>query len=153
MTAEERKLRRWLFGIKRHFNDLPARSARSRRLIEKTKPWTRGRIGNIEKRISRTLAFDAADGVMTTGELARLIYANPKYDQNFRLREEGEPPPKITSWMYQRIRIAAPTFADYVGRGSGRGRPMLWRPKPNRYWSEVRRAKAAAGGQQRRKRH
>ena len=59
MTAEERKLRRWLFGIKRHFNDLPARSARSRRLIEKTKPWTRGRIGNIEKRISRTLAFDA----------------------------------------------------------------------------------------------
>ena len=70
MTAEERMLRRWLYGIRRHFNDLPARSARSRRLIEKTKPWTRGRIGNIEKRISRTLIF--ADGVMTTGERASL---------------------------------------------------------------------------------
>ncbi len=69
MTAEERMLGRWLYGIRRHFNDLPARAARSRRLIEKTKPWTRGRIGGIEKRISRALI--TAGGVMTTGELAR----------------------------------------------------------------------------------
>jgi len=150
MTAEERMLRRWLYGIRRHFNDLPARAARSRRLIAKTKPWTRGRIGGIEKRISRALI--CADGVMTTGELARLIYADPNYDQNHRWREEGESPPKLKSWMYQRVRIAAPTFADYVGRGSGRGHPMLWRPKPNRYWSEVRQAKVVAGGQLRRKR-
>ena len=150
MTAEERMLRRWLYGIRRHFNDLPARSARSRRLIEKTKPWTRGRIGGIEKRINRALIL--ANGVMTTGDLARLIYADPNYDQNYRRREEGEPLPKLKSWMYQRVRIAAPTFADYVGRGTGRGRPMLWRLKPDSYWSTARRAKAAAGGQQRRKR-
>ena len=93
MTAEERMLLRWLYGIRRHFNDLPARSARSRRLIEKTKPWTRGRIGNIEKRISPTLIF--AHGIMTTGELARLIYADPYYDQNYRWREEGESPPSL----------------------------------------------------------
>ena len=55
MTAEERMLRRWLYGISPHFNDLPARAARSRRLIAKTKPWTCGRIGGIEKRINRAL--------------------------------------------------------------------------------------------------
>ena len=151
MTAEERRLRRWLYGIRRHFNDLPARSARSRRLIEKTKPGHAA--GSATLRNASAARWPLTPGVMTTGELARLIYANPEYDQNFRLREEGEPPPKLTSWSTSRIRIAAPTFADYVGRGSGRGRPMLWRPKPSRFWSEVRRAKAATGGQQRRKRH
>ena len=55
MTAEERMLRRWLYGIRAILTTLPARAVRSRRLIAKTKPWTRGRIGGIEKRISRAL--------------------------------------------------------------------------------------------------
>src|SRR6476659_9194401 len=98
-------MNRLLYGIKRNFNDLPERSRRSRETIKKTKPWTRGRIGNIEKLISRRMIMSGR--VMSTGELARLIYCSPTHDQRFRRRTPVEPPPELKSWMYMAIRKAA----------------------------------------------
>ena len=86
--------------------------------------------------------FLAARGkLFTTGELARLIYANPTWDQDLQHRKEGDPPPKLRSWMYDRVRRAASTFADRVGRSTGRGRAWLWRVRPDQHWWDVRRVK------------
>ena len=106
--ASDDGLRRLLYGLQRQFQDGPARSARARETALRHRPWERGRIGNIEKRISRAGAFADRDRLFTTGELVRRIYADPDYDQNFRPRKE---PPKLKSWMYDRVRRAAPTFA------------------------------------------
>ena len=82
------------------------------------------------------------DKLFTTGKLARLIYANPNWDQDFWLRKEGDPPPKVQRWQLARIRKAASTFADCVGRSPARGRAWLWRIRPNRHWADVRRQKS-----------
>jgi hypothetical protein len=63
----------------------------------------------------------------TTTELALLIYCHPTWDQDFKFRKEGDPRPKIEDWQYERVRKAAPTFADRVGLSTGCGRPWLWR--------------------------
>jgi hypothetical protein len=67
------------------------------------------------------MTFADRDKLFTTGELARAIYADPMWDQDFRLRDKGAPPPTIKSWQYDRVRRAAPTFADRVGRSTGMG--------------------------------
>ena len=136
--ASDDRLRRVLYGIRRQFGDTPARSARAKATIRSTRPWeVSRRIGKIQKQIDRTISFGSlgpqGQRVFTTGELARAIYAHPTWDQDFRLRKEGDPPPKLKSWMYERVRRAAPTFADQVGRSTGRGRAWLWRIRPDRY--------------------
>ena len=73
---------RILFGDRRHYHDLPARSERAKLTIARTRPWESGRIGAIEKQIwlKMTVGKFPAWGdklEFTTGELARLIYANP----------------------------------------------------------------------------
>ena len=143
--ASDDRLRRVLYGIRRQFGDRPARSARAKATIRCTRPWETDRIGKIEKQIDRTMSVGSLGRqrkrVFTTGELARAIYAHPTWVQDFRLRKEGDPPPKLKSWQYDRVRRAAPTFADRVGRSTGRGQPWLWRVRPDQYWWDVRRVK------------
>jgi hypothetical protein len=82
----------------------------------------------------------------TTGELARLIYCDPLLHKLFG---KGGPPPKVKHWQYERVRKAAPTFADRVGRSTGRGRPVIWRLRPNQYLPEIRQRKPAERAMQR----
>jgi hypothetical protein len=139
--ASDDRLRRFLYGIRRQFQDIPARSARARETALRHRPWERGRIGKIEERIRRETMF-AGKLEFTTGELARLVYCNPAFDVDFNLRKKGDPPPKLKSWQYDRIRRAAWAFADRVGRSNTRGNPYLWRVR-DEFWDDVRRRKSA----------
>ena len=138
------RLMRILFGDRRQYHDLPARSARAKAVIERTRPWESGRIGAIEKQIWQRMTvgrFRAWCGKaeFTTGELARLIYADPLLHKLFG---KGDAPPKLKSWQYDRIRRAAPTFADRVGRSTSKGRPWLWRLR-DAYLHDVRQKKTS----------
>jgi hypothetical protein len=82
------------------------------------------------------------DKLFTTGELARKIYCDPTFDQNFRIRKKDERPPKLKSWHYLAVRKAAPAFCDCVGRSTtGTGRPWLWKLRREEFFSDVREAK------------
>src|SRR5262249_57055304 len=107
--------------------------------------WEQGKIGNIEQWVA-TLMICHPNKLFTTGEMAREIYCNPTFDQNFRFREKGEKPPKLKSWHYLAIRKAAPTFADCVGRSTAAGRPWLWRLRRGGafFFAEIREAKRGA---------
>jgi hypothetical protein len=62
--------------------------------------------------------------------LARVIYANPVWDQNCNLREKGEELPKLKSWHYLAIRKAAPTFADLCWPVECQRSPLAMAPSP-----------------------
>jgi hypothetical protein len=111
-----------------------SRAALARETIKRSKIWQRGRIGKIETRIHRILL---GEDVVSTSDLVRAVYCHPA-----RLR--GKPPPKLRKWMCDQIVLAAPTFAECVGRAKTRGRPKLWRLRSKeRYFFEVRREKGS----------
>ena len=140
MVSDTELMRRLLYGIRRQFQDGPARSARAEATIQRVRPWERGRIGKVEERISRETMF-ACKLEFTTGELVRLVYCSPVFDVNFNLRKKGDPPPKIAHWMYGQIRKAAPTYFDRVGGGRGRG-GLRWRLR-DEFYRDVRKRKTA----------
>ena len=76
MVSDTELMRRLLYGIRRQFQDGPARSARAKATIQRVRPWERGRIGKVEERISRETMF-ACKLEFTTGELVRLVYCSP----------------------------------------------------------------------------
>jgi len=61
---------------------------------------------------------------------------DPLWDQDFRYRDKDAPLPKLKSWQYQRVRLAAPTFCDCVGRAAARC--------PDQLYFEVRQQKRAS---------
>ena len=60
MSRDDR-LRRLLYGIQRQFADTPARSARARAMIQRTRPRESGRIGKVERHISRKMIMEDRD--------------------------------------------------------------------------------------------
>jgi hypothetical protein len=78
--------------------------------------------------------------------LVRHVYQNPDFDPSrTRLRDKDEQIPKLRSWQYARIRLAARTFADLVPGTPGAKHPgrrgYRWRLR-NEFWSDVRKRKA-----------
>ena len=149
MTSDAKLMEKLLRGQQRKpRSDSAAQSAQARETIKQSRSWERGRIGFVETKIHDALFF-APNKVLTTGQLARAVYANPIFDwKNDRLRKKGEVLPKIKSWMCHRIRLAAPTFADRVGGGPGRGGGFRWRLR-NEFYHDVRDRKTARDKQRR----
>jgi hypothetical protein len=140
------RLRLLLLGRHPQYRDTPARSARAKAIVAEHRPWEGGRIGKIETAIARITIMGDRD--WTTAELAREIYAHPTWDQDFNFRN-GAPPPKLKSWMYDRVRRAAPTFCTCVGRSTAKGTPWLWRPKPGLFFCDVRAEKRVRDAERR----
>jgi hypothetical protein len=112
-----------------------ARQVQRGRNLARHKPWEAGRIGRIENRVHTELI--CARGAISTGQLVRKIYCHERYDQNFRLRNEGAGPPCAKHWMYERVRLAAATFADRVGKGRD---GVYWRLRKDTYYYHTIRA-------------
>ena len=110
-----------------------ARQVQRGRDLARHKPWEAGRIGRIENRVHTELI--CARSAISTGELVRKIYCHERWDQNFRLRDEGARPPAPKHWMYERVRKAAGTFADPVGKGRG---GVYWQLREDTYYHTIR---------------
>jgi hypothetical protein len=116
--------------------------------MRKHQPWLRGKIGYVERLIYGYL-IGAKGHEASTGELARHVYQNPHFDRSrTRLRAKSEPLPPLKSWMYQRIRLSAPTFADRVGGGRGR-KGFRWKLRDFGFFSDIRDQKTIAYQQRR----
>jgi hypothetical protein len=110
-----------------------ARQVLRGRNLARHKPWQAGRIGRIENRVHTELI--CARGAISTGQFVRKIYCHERWDQNFNWRKGGDPPPRIEHWMYERVRLAAATFADRVGRGRD---GVYWRLRKDTYYHTIR---------------
>ena len=88
------------------------------------------------------------DKLFSTGELARVIYANPVWDQNCNLREKGEKLPKLRAGTIWRLGRLLRPLQTVLARSSARGRPWLWRLRPDQFFDDARRAKTLSGRKQ-----
>ena len=100
------------------------------------RPWAKGRIGRVERRVHAELLGAERQGLMpiTTGWMVKQVYQ----------------PQPIRRWMYDRVKLALATFADPIGRGNGQGRPVLWRLREDN--SGVRKKKERAYARRKRSR-
>jgi hypothetical protein len=124
-----RLMQQMLFG-KSTGSPRPSQAPHSREVALKHRIWESGRIGKVERAISRKTE---AGKVYTTGELVRAVYRDRFYNDDL-----NAPPIEIKSYHYQRIRKSAPTFMDCVGRDEHKpGRPWLWMAR-DEYFPAVR---------------
>ena len=126
----------------REIYDYERTAARER--IRRVKPWAKGRIGAVERAGSVT-RFRRSGKPMSTGQLARYVYEP--------IIKDKDAPFRLKSWQMDRVRKAAPTFADCVGRSqTGSGRPFLWRIRwGDLSFHDVRLAKRAKSDKNRRR--
>jgi hypothetical protein len=72
------------------------------------------RVGKLQRATRRAFAYSNGE-VITTADILR--HAFPRLT-------------RFEPWRYQDARRAALRFAVRVGRSSGKGRPVVWRPTP-----------------------
>ena len=138
MTSDDRP-RRVLYGLQRQFQDTPARSARAE---GPSGVCGLGSPAGSARSRSRSVGRGRVAVVASCsrlGTLARAIYANPIWDQDFNLRKKGRSRPNLRAGNTIAFGRAAPTFADCVGRSTSPGRPWLWRVRSDQFWWNVRR--------------
>jgi hypothetical protein len=114
----------------------PEHSQRGRDLA-KYRPWAKGRIGGLERRVHSALIYAEIQKmpVVTTGWVAKAAYLGVGG------RSGGD---KLARWMYDSTKRALQTYADPIGRGNGHGSPILWKLKEGDavYASVIRKKKA-----------
>jgi hypothetical protein len=113
-----RAMQQILFG-KSTRSPRPSQAPHSREVALKHRIWESGRIGKIERAISRETE---AGRVYTTGQLTRAVYHDRFYGGDL-----NAPPIELKSYHYLQIRNSAPTFLDCIGRDNhAPGKPYLW---------------------------
>ena len=123
-----RLMQRVLFG-KAAGSPRPSQVPYARAHAIKYRIWESGRIGKIERAISREASEPGR--VYTTGELTRAIYHD-----RFYANDLNAPPIELKSYHYLQIRNSAPAFLDCVGRDNHRaGRPYLWKARNESFYT------------------
>jgi hypothetical protein len=109
-------------------DEFPARSASPEhsqrgRDLARFRPWAKGRIGGLERRVHAALIFAQLRKmpIVTTSWVAKEAYLG------IGGRSRGAS--KLSRWMYDSTKRALRTYAEPIGRGNGHGRPFLWRLK------------------------
>ena len=125
-----RTMQQMLFG-KSTGTPRPEQAPYAREHAKRYRIWDNGRIGRIERSISRAVE---PGRVYTTGELARAVYHD-----RFYARDLNAPPIELKSYHYLQIRKrSALAFLECIGRDEhAPGRPYLFMAR-NEYFHSVR---------------